>query len=406
MGETADLTVLLAHADWLRQLARRLVGPAGADDAVQETYVAALRAPPAAERPARPWLARVLRNATRMQHRGDLRRARREDAAIRGEPTTAEAPDDAVARAETFRMLVEAVLALTEPYRTTLVRHYFDGDSLAAIARRDGVPEATVRGRHQHALEQLRARLDARAGGDRHAWLAALAPLAAPPGGAAVTTTLLGGLIVSKLLLGVAVAVVVVVAGALVAWRLSGPGAPAPAPGTPALASSPVAAVAPTALPAAPDASLAQPRAPTAHVRQLALPDRQRLAEQIRAAHARRAAAALASPSSAAASTGSASVEPETLMAAMRDVLPFLRACSPPVDGVVVHAELTLTGDPDVGTLIDARQLFDAADHPLPAAFDACVRSTFQTLELPPLDAGEALAFTYTLEFGPGSAAR
>ncbi|KAB2888015.1 MAG: hypothetical protein F9K40_20850, partial [Kofleriaceae bacterium] len=34
---------LLAHADWLRRLARALVGDAAADDVVQETYEVALR---------------------------------------------------------------------------------------------------------------------------------------------------------------------------------------------------------------------------------------------------------------------------------------------------------------------------------------------------------------------------
>ena len=61
-----DLAALLAHADWLRDLARKLVGGAAADDAVQDTYVAALRSPPDPALPAKPWLARVLRNASRM----------------------------------------------------------------------------------------------------------------------------------------------------------------------------------------------------------------------------------------------------------------------------------------------------------------------------------------------------
>src|SRR3569623_857801 len=75
-----NLTALLAHADWLRDLARKLVGGTAADDAVQDTYVAALHAPPDPDLPAKPWLARVLRNASRMAHRSSTRRARREDA--------------------------------------------------------------------------------------------------------------------------------------------------------------------------------------------------------------------------------------------------------------------------------------------------------------------------------------
>ena len=57
---------LLAQADWLGALARRLVtDPSGADDVVQETWVSALRNPPERERALRPWLAKVARNAGR-----------------------------------------------------------------------------------------------------------------------------------------------------------------------------------------------------------------------------------------------------------------------------------------------------------------------------------------------------
>src|SRR5687768_5904430 len=72
---------LLAQADWLGALARRLVtDPSGADDVVQETWVSALRNPPERERALRPWLAKVARNIARMQHRGEASRRRRESA--------------------------------------------------------------------------------------------------------------------------------------------------------------------------------------------------------------------------------------------------------------------------------------------------------------------------------------
>ena len=59
-----DAEVVLAHLDWVRGLARSLVSdPNLADDAAQETWVAALRHPPSPERPPRTWLRRVVRNA-------------------------------------------------------------------------------------------------------------------------------------------------------------------------------------------------------------------------------------------------------------------------------------------------------------------------------------------------------
>jgi DNA-directed RNA polymerase specialized sigma24 family protein len=73
---------LLAHADWLRRLARSLVGEGQADDLVQDTWVAALRRPPHAVGSPRPWLARVLANAARNRRRGELRRSAREELAM------------------------------------------------------------------------------------------------------------------------------------------------------------------------------------------------------------------------------------------------------------------------------------------------------------------------------------
>ncbi|MGN6109319.1 MAG: sigma-70 family RNA polymerase sigma factor [Kofleriaceae bacterium] len=221
--EPVHVEQLLAHGDWLRALARRLVGAAAADDVVQETWIAAMRSPPDVDRPPRPWLARVLRNVARMRHRGDARRARREEVtAIAAVGPTR--PDEIVQRLEGHRLVTEMVLALDEPYRTTLVLHYHDGLALAEIARREGIPEATARWRHRQALDRLRARLDERAGG-RGAWVAALAPLATPPSHA--TALVAGGLLMKKLVIG---AIALALAAAVwFAWPSSArPAAPAP----------------------------------------------------------------------------------------------------------------------------------------------------------------------------------
>ena len=76
-----DTTELLAHTDWLHQLARVLVGEAGADDVVQDTYEVALAKPPRRDGPLRPWLGGVARNLARMTRRGGGRREAREQAA-------------------------------------------------------------------------------------------------------------------------------------------------------------------------------------------------------------------------------------------------------------------------------------------------------------------------------------
>ena len=75
---------LLAHAVWLRSLARNLVRDAHlAEDLVQDTWLTAMKLPPADDqaRGLRRWLAAVLRNRARSELRARRRRAERERAA-------------------------------------------------------------------------------------------------------------------------------------------------------------------------------------------------------------------------------------------------------------------------------------------------------------------------------------
>jgi hypothetical protein len=340
-----------------------------------------------------------------MAHRSETRRARREDA-VTQIATPVSSAADTVARAETFRMLVELVLALDDPYRSTLLRHYFDGESFAAIARRDGIPEATVRGRHRQAVEQLRRRLDARSQGDRRAWLASLAPIAAPPAHTASATV--GVFIVKKFVIAAAVAVVA--AGAIWHWYPRTSASDARANSGSSTASADVnapgfAAATTTTVP------------PPQHVRKLASADeRRKLAETIAAAQAARKAARAPHHSSlgSAASTDQGSfgsdheadMDKDVLRGAMKEVLPFLadcygdaRATTLSVDHLEIRAHFTLTGDPDIGTVIDADQLFDGDNHALPSKLDDCIRGTLQTLMLPPLGEGDTIVVDYPLFF-------
>ncbi len=174
-----DLDVLLRHGAWLRRLAFHLVGGGdGAEDAVQETWIAAMAARPSADRDLRPWLARVLRNRLRHQARTRTRRLAREQAATRAEPVTDAPAAEALERVELQRRLTTLVTELEEPFRSTLVLRYFEGRSAADIARESKVPEGTVRWRTKEGLDRLRARLDEDHGGDRRAWRALLLPLA------------------------------------------------------------------------------------------------------------------------------------------------------------------------------------------------------------------------------------
>src|SRR6185503_18245373 len=106
----------------LQALARSLVhGDADADDLLQETAIAAMEHPPKDDRPARPWLATVLRNRWRMDRRSRARREAREAALGLDVDDRASTPE-ALDRARTLERLASALVALEEPYRDVVIR--------------------------------------------------------------------------------------------------------------------------------------------------------------------------------------------------------------------------------------------------------------------------------------------
>ena len=196
------------HSEWMRRLARALVADAStADDVVQDAWTKVGGAPGTA------YMAAVVRSLARRWLRSERRRAIRERAVASDEalPSTAEI----AARSELAHALAEAVERLEEPYRTTIVLRYYDDLSSADIARRAGIPAATVRARLKRGLDVLRARLDQREGG-RERWVSALLPWTRGPSGptATLATTLLA--------LGamkIAVASLLVVGALVFLWR-------------------------------------------------------------------------------------------------------------------------------------------------------------------------------------------
>ncbi|MEM7200992.1 MAG: sigma-70 family RNA polymerase sigma factor [Planctomycetota bacterium] len=178
-ADVAHREALLAHTEWVRQLALRLVrDPELADDLTQETYLAALDGPAQPVRSQRAWLAGVLRNQLWVRLRGEGRRRARERrvAADGATPSTLEV----VERAARHRQVVEVVMELPEHYREVLLLRYFDGRTPTEIARERGEPIATVKTRLQRALALMRQRLD-RSAGSRGAWIGLLAPLLREP---------------------------------------------------------------------------------------------------------------------------------------------------------------------------------------------------------------------------------
>lgn len=197
-----DAEQLLTDAAWLSRLALRLADNADdADDIAQDVRIAAWRRAPDESRPMRPWLAKVARDVANMRRRANKRRAEREI----GSDETAASPEVLLERARLHQQIVDLVLTLPEPYRGTVLARFVEGRTCASIARSQGIPEATVRGRLKDALDRLRAGLDAKRG-DRRAWAA----LAVAQKGLAVGTkskaAIGGGALLALLVGGAAIA--------------------------------------------------------------------------------------------------------------------------------------------------------------------------------------------------------
>ncbi len=209
MSEPVPPQALQQQADFVRALARRLVGDEHiADDVEQEAWLRALERP----RPLgnlRAWLAAVTRNLATRVHRSAGRRAAREAEAARPEAVASTAEREAA-----LRSVLEAVLALEEPYKTAILLRYYEGLPAAEVAARTGAPLATVRSRLQRGVARLRERLDREHGGDRSSWCAGLvASLGLEGTGGTVGVVIMAG----KLKMAIAASICVV--GGVGLWR-------------------------------------------------------------------------------------------------------------------------------------------------------------------------------------------
>lgn len=177
---------LIAHARFVRGLARALAFDVhDADDIAQEAWRAALEHPPRREGRIEGWLAALVRHGAFRSRRAESRRDARERAASRAEalPSAAALAE----REESLRRVVEAVLALPEPYRATIVQRFYEDLPPREIARRAGIPVETVNTRLKRALARMRSELEARGDSDWRPALAALAGLEQPQAASATS---------------------------------------------------------------------------------------------------------------------------------------------------------------------------------------------------------------------------
>lgn len=190
---------LLTHAGFVAALAERLVQDehAGADVA-QQTFLAAIEHPPAEGKPLKAWLSKVARNLSIKLRLAETRRRKRER--VCAVPERAPSTDEVIEREEIRRKVVDAVLGLDEPYRSTLLLRFYEDLPPRFVAESQKVPLETVKTRLRRGIEQLRSRLDDGHGGSREKWLIALLPIAglsAAKASAGVPAVLAGGLAMS-----------------------------------------------------------------------------------------------------------------------------------------------------------------------------------------------------------------
>lgn len=220
-----DAEFVLEHQSYVKRLARGLVfDEAQADDLAQQVWLAALEHPPAHGHALRGWLATIARNLASLSRRGAARRELREHSAARDESVAA--ADELVLRENLRASLVQAVLALDEPFREAIILRYFDELAPRAIAAKQGVPIATVKSRLKRGLADLRSRMD-REGGGRAAWcLAFVQKLRIEPSSASLAAfsakSLAGGVLLMTASQKIVIAAAVIVA-ALIGWRVVSP---------------------------------------------------------------------------------------------------------------------------------------------------------------------------------------
>ncbi len=164
---------LLKHMDWLRSLALSLVHDEDlAEDLVQETLLTAVKKPPRESKALASWLKTVL---TRFAIRTNQRKKKQFQRELELAQITANkgSSENLIERVEVQRKLVDHVLALEEPLKTTVLLKFFENFSSQQIADELKIDVSTVRWRIRTALKKLRKKLDQQ----DSSWKAAFIPL-------------------------------------------------------------------------------------------------------------------------------------------------------------------------------------------------------------------------------------
>ena len=154
--------VLPHEPDIRRWLARRIRGlpTFDLDEIVQEAFLRAWKKPAILEQSdesARAWLFTVVRNIV-IDDRRSARHAREILTDSLPETSTSDGTD---AQLDAW-VLADALASLSLEHRTAVVSAYYLGQTVGEIARRDDIPEGTVKSRLHYALRAMRIALQER----------------------------------------------------------------------------------------------------------------------------------------------------------------------------------------------------------------------------------------------------
>lgn len=132
---------------------------ASADDIVQETFIRAWRHLPqlsADDRPIRPWLFRVARNLLIDADRA----ARARPVTVQEQPDEEAGADPGLDQVLDRELVSGALQHLSPVHQAVLVQTFYQGGTLAAVARELGIPHGTARSRLHYALDAMRKQLE------------------------------------------------------------------------------------------------------------------------------------------------------------------------------------------------------------------------------------------------------
>jgi len=404
VAEVPSAEQLLQDIAWLKGLATMLANDRDdADDLVQEAWIAAWRRQPDATRPMRAWLTKVVRDLAGMKHRSDRRRAARH--ALTDDAQVPAAPDELLAQLRLHRLLVELVIELDEPYRSTIIGRFVEGRTSASIAQALGIPAGTVRKRLHEALSRLRAGLDANAG-DRKRWAPAV--LAFANGGMQVAkTTKLVLVVLAALLLASATTFMIV------SMRDSAGGTAASMRSPETTASSGAAPAGPSVAAAATDARTPRRPVPERRAAMLAAIERAREARDHRTAAPTRTPATPGAPTTPGTdstattlditdNTGDTSDWQKRALGTLNRLLgqcyDLGRAEDANLAGTLT-VRLTLVGEPDLGGLLERVEILDGDTTITQQTIRDCVTQQLYALELDPPPDGVSVERELHLQF-------